>query len=43
MAGSAGISWILGIRAELDGKRIEGTLAPLASPGTTVHVEAVIR
>ena len=28
---------------EVDGQRIEGTLVPLAPPGTTVHVEAVVR
>ena len=28
---------------EVDGQRIDGTLVPLAPPGTTVHVEAVVR
>jgi cellobiose phosphorylase len=28
---------------EVDGQRIEGTLVPLAPPGTTVNVEAVVR
>ena len=28
---------------EVDGQRVEGTLVPLAPPGTTVHVEAVIQ
>jgi len=28
---------------EIDGHRIKGTLVPLAAPGTTVQVEAVIR
>jgi cellobiose phosphorylase len=30
-------------RLEVDGRRINGTLVPLAPPGTTGHVEAVIR
>jgi cellobiose phosphorylase len=28
---------------EVDGRRIEGTLVPLAPPGATVQVEAVVR
>jgi hypothetical protein len=36
---------LISLRAflEVDGQRIEGTLVSLAPPGTTVHVEAVVR